>query len=175
MTAINHGLEEEAKELFDHLPVDKETGEKIVPQANPNARLFAPPPPIMHTDSNWPLLTVSKGFFDGVASARTAAEGVAVTAKASAMDMEEDDLEGGAEGGWGDDDGLGGEDDDSEGEKKDGEEGEGGGWDVSDDDLELPPDVESGVDKAAAADDGYVTGGVVKVLLRILRNVTLLY
>ena len=73
LTAVNHGLEEEASDLMDSLPTDKETGEKIVPQANPDAKLFAPPPPILHTDSNWPLLTVSKGFFDGVASARSAA------------------------------------------------------------------------------------------------------
>ena len=61
--------------MYESLPTNKETGEKIVPQANPDAKLFNPSPPILHTDSNWPLLTVSKGFFDGVASARSAAAG----------------------------------------------------------------------------------------------------
>ena len=75
LTAINHGLDEEAGDLYESLPTNKETGEKIVPQANPDAKLFNPSPPILHTDSNWPLLTVSKGFFDGVASARSAAAG----------------------------------------------------------------------------------------------------
>ena len=74
LTAVNHGLDEEASDLFESLPVDPATGEKLVPKADPEkAKLFAPSPPILHTsDSNWPLLTVSKGFFDGVASARAA-------------------------------------------------------------------------------------------------------
>jgi len=169
LTAVNHGLTSEAEELYEHLPVDKETGEKIVPEANPSgARLFNPPPPIMHTDSNWPLLTVSKGFFDGVASARTAAEtgGASVVGvKASAMDMDADDADadggvGAGGGGWGDDD-----DDLSDDEKKSGAGGDGGGaggdgdedggWE-DEDDLDLPPDVDAGDGaKLAAADDGF--------------------
>ena len=152
LTAINHGLDDEAKEIYEHLPVDKETGEKIVPQANPNAKLFAPPPPIMHTDSNWPLLTISKGFFDGVASSRSAGP---AAAGAAAMQMDDVDVDANA-GDWGDDD-LGLDDEDKmsgdDEDKKD--DGEGGGWEASDDDLELPPDVDAGDKALAGGDDGY--------------------
>jgi len=160
LTAINHGLDEEAGDLYESLPTNKETGEKIVPQANPDAKLFNPSPPILHTDSNWPLLTVSKGFFDGVASARSAAAGPGITieAKGGAMDMDDTgDVE---EGGWGDDDALGGDDDDDEAGSEGGAgKGEtGGGWGDSDDDLDLPPDVAGGAGSelaGATSDDGF--------------------
>lgn len=36
-----------------------------VPEIDPDAQLLQPPPPINPLDTNWPLLTVSKGFFEG--------------------------------------------------------------------------------------------------------------
>lgn len=36
-----------------------------IPDIDPNAKLLQPPAPIMPLDTNWPLLTVSKGFFEG--------------------------------------------------------------------------------------------------------------
>ena len=39
-----------------------------MPEVHPNAKLLHPPPPIMQTENNWPLLMVSKGFFDGITS-----------------------------------------------------------------------------------------------------------
>lgn len=35
-----------------------------VPDIDPDARLLQPPAPIMPLDTNWPLLTVSKGLFE---------------------------------------------------------------------------------------------------------------
>lgn len=32
---------------------------------DPEARLLQPPAPVLPLDTNWPLLTVSKGFFEG--------------------------------------------------------------------------------------------------------------
>lgn len=37
---------------------------------DPNAQLLQPPPPINPLDTNWPLLTVSKGFFEGAIAAK---------------------------------------------------------------------------------------------------------
>ncbi|GFO24200.1 coatomer subunit alpha [Plakobranchus ocellatus] len=133
LTAATHGLEDEAEEL-------KETfgeGERV-PDLYPNASLLQPPVPITQQESNWPLLTVSKGFFEGAMAARGGKQS-ALDASALAVD---DDV--GAGGGWGDDaDELVLDEDGGFGEGLD-EEGiaaDGGGWDVDDDDLELPPDL----------------------------------
>ena len=37
-----------------------------VPEVDSNAQLMLPPTPILK-DNNWPLLTVSKGFFENLA------------------------------------------------------------------------------------------------------------
>jgi hypothetical protein len=39
-----------------------------LPEVHPDAKLLQPPPPIMQTEANWPLLTISKGFFEGMAA-----------------------------------------------------------------------------------------------------------
>lgn len=41
-----------------------------IPEIDPNARLLQPPAPIMPLDTNWPLLTVSKGFFEGTIASK---------------------------------------------------------------------------------------------------------
>lgn len=41
-------------------------GLEEVPEVDPNAQLLMPPTPILR-DNNWPLLTVSKGFFENLA------------------------------------------------------------------------------------------------------------
>jgi len=41
-----------------------------VPEVDTNAQLLQPPPPINPLDTNWPLLTVSKGFFEGAIAAK---------------------------------------------------------------------------------------------------------
>ena len=63
--SATHGLEEEAEQLKDGFA----EGDKI-PDLYPDARLMQPPVPIMQQESNWPLLTISKGFFEGAMAAR---------------------------------------------------------------------------------------------------------
>ena len=73
--------------VFSHLP---SLLSLQLPEVHPSAKLLQPPPPILQTETNWPLLTVSKGFFDGIAS-----KGPGVVASMDAEDQEPD--------GWGDD------------------------------------------------------------------------
>ncbi|XP_067685540.1 coatomer subunit alpha-like [Haliotis asinina] len=146
LTAETHGLSEEAELIKESFGENDR-----VPDLYPNARLLQPPPPIMQQESNWPLLTVSKGFFEGAMAARGKPSGLAAAAA---------DIEDGAGEGWGEDAelvldeeggfGAGGGFDD---EDLVGGEGEGGGWDVGDDDLELPPDLDVG--PTPTGDEGY--------------------
>uniref|UniRef100_A0A8C8UAB5 Coatomer subunit alpha n=1 Tax=Peromyscus maniculatus bairdii TaxID=230844 RepID=A0A8C8UAB5_PERMB len=147
LTAATHGLDEEAESLKETFDPEKET----IPDIDPNAKLLQPPAPIMPLDTNWPLRTVSKGFFEG--SIASKGKGGALAA-----DIDIDTV--GTEG-WGEDAELQLDEDGfveaSEGLGEDalgkGQE-EGGGWDVEED-LELPPelDVPSGV--ASGAEDGF--------------------
>ena len=41
-----------------------------LPQVNPNAKLLQPLVPILQNEGNWPLLTVSKTFFEGAMAAK---------------------------------------------------------------------------------------------------------
>lgn len=54
--------------------------------------LLQPPPPIFQSEENWPLLTISKGFFEGAIPSKTQ----------SSMAAVDDDVTEG-EGGWGED------------------------------------------------------------------------
>ncbi|KAK3106032.1 hypothetical protein FSP39_011311 [Pinctada imbricata] len=149
LTAATHGLDEEAEQLKEGF------GEKDrVPDLYPNATLLQPPTPISQQESNWPLLTMTKGFFEGAMAAGTTKKtGLA----AAAVDM--DDV--GEGGGWGDDadlvlddeGGFGGEGLDDEALV--GGDEEGGGWDVGDDDLELPADLDIGPSSAGGGEEGY--------------------
>lgn len=58
-TAKVHGMDEAAEQLAEKL--------QEVPETDSNARLLIPPTPILR-DENWPLLTVSKGFFENLAA-----------------------------------------------------------------------------------------------------------
>merc|ERR1719453_1587286 len=100
------------------------------------AKLMLPPKPIVRCDDNWPLLTVTKGFFEGNLSAAEAAGGKGSSA---AFDMDAAEIADAAAGAWGADDlDLGG---DGDGIGGDGDD-EDGGWEMED--LELPPDVGGG-------------------------------
>ena len=66
LTAATHGLEEEAEALKETFDLERET----LPEVNANAQLLQPPPPVAQQESNWPLLTVSKGLFDKYAAAQ---------------------------------------------------------------------------------------------------------
>lgn len=125
VTAATHGLTEVAERLAGEL------GENVPPLPEKKAALLLPPTPILR-DNNWPLLLVSKGFFEG-----------AFAADAGAVTEVEDD---GTEGAWGEEliipdvtEGQNGVVHADEEENGGGEEDEEGGWDMED--LELPPDV----------------------------------
>uniref|UniRef100_UPI00358FCA42 coatomer subunit alpha isoform X1 n=1 Tax=Myxine glutinosa TaxID=7769 RepID=UPI00358FCA42 len=146
LTAATHGLEEEASSLRAEFDTDKE----VIPDVPKEAKLLQPPPPVLPLDTNWPLLTVSQGFFQGVMAAKGKGGQLAADVDAELP---------GAEG-WGEDaelvldeDGL------VEGEEGEGDGGagravEGGGWDV-DEDLELPPELEVPGGSGVEVDDGF--------------------
>ena len=60
MTAATHGLQEQAEKIKEGVDTEKTP----LPTPTPGARLLQPPPPIAQSEQNWPLLTVSRGFFD---------------------------------------------------------------------------------------------------------------
>lgn len=60
VTAKTHGLEEDAARLAEQI------GAENLPATDGGALLLLPPTPILKED-NWPLLTVSKGFFENLA------------------------------------------------------------------------------------------------------------
>ncbi|CAG0894770.1 unnamed protein product, partial [Cyprideis torosa] len=62
LTAETHGLQDVADAIKEEVPESTS-----LPEAASGARLLVPPPPIAQAESNWPLLTVSRGFFEGVA------------------------------------------------------------------------------------------------------------
>ena len=66
LTAATHGLTEEAQELEENFGEEEKK-----PDLYPGAKLLQPPPPISMQESNWPLLTVSKGFFEGAMASRS--------------------------------------------------------------------------------------------------------
>lgn len=138
LCAVTHGLEEEAESLKTTL----EGANLQLPQPDPSAVLLQPSCPVVKSEDNWPLLSVSKGFFDGPVGSRK-------TALAAELS---DDI---PVEGWGDDaelaiDEEGGVDSIEDHDAKE----EGGGWDVEDD-LELPPELEATVSGAAAGEEGY--------------------
>lgn len=69
MCAVTHGLQEETESLKGVL----EKSEINLPQPDPKAVLLQPPCPINKSEENWPLLSISKGFFDGAMGSRKTA------------------------------------------------------------------------------------------------------
>lgn len=143
LTAATHGLEEEAEQIKASFAPDEK-----LPEVNPNAVLLQPPVPIMQQETNWPLLTVTKGFFEGAMAAKGKAGIVGGALAAEDVDVI------GTEGAWGDEaelvldeEGFGMPSETMEGEE------EGAGWEVDDADLELPPDLDVG--PATAGEEGY--------------------
>lgn len=65
VTAVTHGLQEEAERVAESL--SPELVAELQSELEPNAQLLLPPQPILKED-NWPLLTVSKGFFEALAA-----------------------------------------------------------------------------------------------------------
>ena len=133
MTAKTHGLEEDASKIQEAYEAQGDDDKRPpLPEVMPNAKLLKPPPPICQTESNWPLLTVSKGFFEGIKAVRGGGGvtgGAAKSAVSSALVMEEDDdTAADTNKGWGDDeDGFGSDGEvEMEGEKAAGDGSDGG-------------------------------------------------
>lgn len=133
LTAATHGLAEQADEI-------KEGVQGELPAPLEEAALLVPPPCKTNDNGNWPLLTVSKGFFEG--AIKNKGQGIADDVN------DEDDEE---DAGWGNDS-LNSEASDDELEAKS-EDGSGWGGD-SDDDLDIPDDIDIGPD--AVGDGSYV-------------------
>ncbi len=91
MTAATYGIQDEAEQLRESFnPEDK------IPEVDPNAKLLQPPVPIMQQESNWPLLTVSKGFMErAMAGAGSASKTASLAVAATDLDD--------TEAAWGDD------------------------------------------------------------------------
>ncbi|XP_013165645.1 PREDICTED: coatomer subunit alpha isoform X2 [Papilio xuthus] len=145
LTAVNHDQVEEAEQLKAAL----EAAGMAVPERNPDAQYICPPLPVVEDMPNWPLLAGSKSVFE------TGGDGDVVAAEVGDEPLE-------AAGAWGDEDEDILLDTKAEGEV----EGEGeevmedacddGGWDVGDEDLELPEvlapvsaDIDGGAEEAA--------------------------
>lgn len=147
LTAATHGFEEEAEQLREGITADG----KELPVVNPNATFLKPAAPIQQAESNWPLLTVSRGFFEGAMLSRGAQNVNQALAAADPIVSHDD----GVVDGWGADAELGLGDDDDDDDMKDAVEGsvtgdgDGPGWDVGDEDLELPDEL---ISKHASAE-----------------------
>ncbi|XP_026472651.1 coatomer subunit alpha [Ctenocephalides felis] len=131
LTAATHGYHDVASELASTI---QESGQTL-PEINPNAKFLCPPMPIQQAETNWPLLTVSKGFFSGAVFTRDTANIHQALAAESALDAPAE--------GWGEDAELGLDDEDNEFKEaiENPENTEGPGWDVDDEDLELPEEL----------------------------------
>lgn len=159
LTAATHGYPDEANALKDNIV----SGGNPLPEILEDAELLRPPIPIQRVEGNWPLLTVSKGFFEGAMLARAgsspmARQGLNVNAEGA--------TEIGAGDGWGADADLGLDEDDDDNEEmhdalsndiggNDGNE-DNAGWDVGDEDLVVPEELVSKL-KSSALDDASYT------------------
>lgn len=65
VTAATHDLEEEVGRIEEAL--QPELASELKASLASDAQLLVPPTPILRED-NWPLLTVSKGFFESLAA-----------------------------------------------------------------------------------------------------------
>jgi coatomer protein complex subunit alpha (xenin) len=131
LTAATHQLPEQTERLREIL----EEQDIALPEVPEDAVLLIPTTPIMRED-NWPLLSVSKGVFEG------AMDGGGNTMEEAVEDDEEESGGGGGGGGggaWGDDD-LDMDDDDGFTSKPGAagsDDEDGPGWADDDDDLDL--------------------------------------
>jgi len=148
LTAKTHGLEDDASRIAEILMGSG----AAIPDVSGLGKLLQPPAPLLRGD-NWPLLPVSKGFFEGVLSGEIAGDAYA----------EDDEVMGDAGLGWGDADIDIGEDERVDplamagiapDVELDAVDDENDGWGM--DDIELPDDVGG----AADADTGALDGGI---------------
>lgn len=138
LCAATYGLNEEAEELKSMLDPEKK-----LPVPNPNAILIQPPLPILPNEENWPLLTVSRGFFEGAMAATKGKSGIHSAADILLVD-ENGDAD--ADEGWGNDANLElNEDKNDDDEFHDGlkSDEDNPGWDVDDLDIQDLPQTDN--------------------------------
>lgn len=111
VTAKKHGLEEDAQRIKENLETEPEMDDE-------DEGLLFPPVPILRED-NWPLLTISKGFFDGAMPKPDSRQ----QARAEEMKNAMEEIEAG--GVWGEDEDF----QDAE-EENNLDEDEDGGWEM---------------------------------------------
>jgi len=161
MTAKTHDLNDEAVRLENMLDSQN------LPRTNPEAKLLKPPVPITQQESNWPLLSVSKGFFEGAIASRggpvTLGGNIngeaAIKLPSTILQAVDVAVAGGA---WNDDDDIHIDDEtgkittnDKDEENADASGGDQG-WDVDDNELDIPTDlVVSAVDQNANNETGF--------------------
>lgn len=141
ITACTNGMAEEAASLEQELGPDNLPSLPDPSQVKP----MRPPTPILH-ETNWPLLTVSKSFFETLAS-KDAERSKTVAQAAASQVVEDIDLSAAADA-WGDEDDLDLGDEraaDSNVDHLEGEEDEDDGWELED--LDLPPEALVAVDE----------------------------
>jgi len=158
--AATHGLDEQAEQL-------KESLDDKIPEVNENAELILPPCPISQQESNWPLLAVSRGFFEGsIIKGNQSVGGPAATTSNfvptgrttfAAADQIDDVRTSG--GDWADDDVQMEDDEDGirgrEAIEGNGDE-QGGGWEGAE--IEIPADLEGVEGTSGTADEDDVSG-----------------
>lgn len=150
LTAATHGFEEEQAQLAAEIIAEK----KPLPEVPGGAKFLKPPVPVQQAETNWPLLTMSKGFFEGAMSLNKASN-VTQALMAEPLDLGD----GEAADGWGDDDDddvkVGGGDGDDDDEMKSAQgDGDGAGWEVEDD-LELPDELAKKVQSLNVKSDDF--------------------
>lgn len=150
LTAATHGLTEDAERIRE------ENAGKKLPEVPAESYLLNPAPPIIDCDDSWPLLAVSKGIFDGALLAKHGKQGN-ITSATDVIHVDDSDT-----GAWGADydvnleneeeaaDGWG-----SAKENDDDDENADNGWDVDDEDLNLP-EIEASDLAAAHSQAGFV-------------------
>ena len=136
LTAKTHGLDEETERIES-----EHSSSRQFPEMPKESFLLNPPPPIIECDESWPLLAVSKGIFDGALLAKHGKQSGNITSATDVIHIDDSDLG----GGWGDYDvNLEGGANNEDGEENDNgwgsakENDEDNGWDVDDEDLDLP-------------------------------------
>ncbi|CAG9794734.1 unnamed protein product [Diatraea saccharalis] len=130
LTAVNNKQTAEAENLKTALLA----AGLPVPEANPTAEVICPPVPVVRAQTNWPLLAVSKSFFEVASNVRGAGESDAAVAAVGDEPLE-------AGGAWGDDEDVLQEKEDGEPEEPMEDACDDGGWDVDDEGLELPEEL----------------------------------
>ncbi|CAF4662195.1 unnamed protein product, partial [Rotaria sp. Silwood2] len=133
-----------------------------IPEVNPNAELILPPCPISQQESNWPLLAVSKGFFQDVTikgnqptTTTTSLSSTITTKLAANAHIDETGTSGGD---WADDEvqvELDEDDMNRENLNTDQDE-QGEGW--GDTAIELPPDLEAAGVSGGTGDEEDASG-----------------